>query len=263
MLSRRQLIQAVSLLAVGTNAWGVDLPPRDTLKFVFSRPYDNPRTQWLIRVYQEICARIDKGFRFVEVPPNRATALLLAGEVDGEMGRTYEYLLEYPTLVRVEESNNRVNFSAYAARPEVIFDNWDAVRRHAYRCEFRLGIKELESMLSHYVEEANQAAVRTIFQGLEALQLGRADLYFDVQEAVSDFFFIDDAASRLARQPHIREAGVVLATSGHAYLHASRASLAPIISANLKQMKQSGLVAQYLTDALQAYKRRVHGAASA
>lgn len=255
MPTRRQILQAVSLAVVGGAARAAVLPSsRETLKFVFSRPENNPRTQWLIHVYRDICARMDKGFLFVDVPPNRATALVLAGEVDGELGRTYEYQREYPMLVRVAEPNNRVNFSAYAARRDVVFDNWTAVRRRGYRCEFRLGIKELEAMLADYVTEGNRSSVRSVFQGLERLQLGRTDLYFDVEEAVSDFFFIGDEAARLAPQPRIREAAVVQSTTGHAYLHPSRADLAPTLSAILKQMKQNGMVERYLTEALQQYK---------
>ena len=257
MLSRRHFLQLAGLAALPSTAWeAAAAPSLDTLKFVFSRPYDNPRTQWLIHVYQEICGRLGKGFEFVEVPAKRATAMVLAGEVDGELGRTYEYLLEFPTLVRIAEANNQVNFAAYAARAEVEFKAWPAVRERNYFCEYRLGIQELESLLAKQLAPANVSAVRTIAQGLRKLQLGRADLYFDVEEAVSDFFYIGDEASELPADPAVHQVAIVQSTTGHAYLHPSRANLADAMSANLRQMKRNGLVHQYLTEALATYKRQ-------
>lgn len=61
MISRRLFLQASGLS--GT------LRQQEVLRFVFSRPYDNPRTQWLISVYREVCAMVGVGFEFIDVPP--------------------------------------------------------------------------------------------------------------------------------------------------------------------------------------------------
>ena len=120
MIDRRQLLAAAAAALPLKPALGRALvSPRDpdTLRFVFSRPLHNPRTQWLIRVYTDLVGELGKRFEFVEVPPKRATAMVLLGEVDGELGRTFDYQTLYPDLVRVSEPNNAVHFAAYALRP--------------------------------------------------------------------------------------------------------------------------------------------------
>ena len=255
MITRRQLLAASAASASLAVARAVPAAP-DVLRFVFSRPLDNPRTQWLIRVYTQLTTELGLGFAFVEVPPKRATALVLLGEVDGELGRTFDYQLLYPTLVRVPEPNNAVRFSAYATRPGLRFDTWHALRAGGVRCEYRLGIVELERMLLRELPATQVSAIPTIAQGVKKLLLGRTDLYFDVEEAVGDYLFFLDPAQRHGTST-MRQAGVVLATTGHAYLSASRAALAPPLAAGLARLKRQGDVQRHLLAALAAYKARL------
>lgn len=227
----------------------------DTLRFVFSRPLDNPRTQWLIRVYTQLLGELGMGFVFVDVPPKRATALVLNGEADGELGRTFDYQSLYPTLARVAEPNNAVRFCAYAMRPGVNFDNWPALRTAGLRCEYRLGIMELENMLSRELPPPQVSSIQTIAQGLKKLRLNRTDLYFDVEEAVSDYlYFLSPAERDEAGVERLHQAGVVMATTGHAYLGPSRAALAPQLAAGLARLKRQGDVQRHLVASLAAYK---------
>ncbi|KQN78933.1 hypothetical protein ASF04_00040 [Duganella sp. Leaf61] len=201
MITRRQLLAASAASASLAVAPAVPAAP-DVLRFVFSRPLDNPRTQWLIRVYTQLTTELGLGFAFVEVPPKRATALVLLGEVDGELGRTFDYQLLYPTLVRVPEPNNAVRFSAYATRPSLRFDTWHALRAGGVRCEYRLGIVELERMLLRELPATQVSAIPTIAQGVKKLLLGRTDLYFDVEEAVGDYLFFSRSRSAPWHQHH-------------------------------------------------------------
>lgn len=258
MIDRRQLLAAAAALplipAVGRSLTTAHDP--DVMRFVFSRPFDNPRTQWLIRVYTDLVGELGKRFEFVEVPPRRATAMVLLGEVDGELGRTFEYQTLYPALVRVPEPNNPVRFAAYALRPELQFDNWQAVRARKLRCEYRHGISELQSMLSRELAPGQFSYVQTIAQGLQKLRLHRTDLYFDVEEAVSDYlFFLSDAERNTSGLQRLHEAGVVRATTGHAYLHSSHAALAPQLAAGLARLKRQGIVKRYLTESLATHKK--------
>ena len=255
MITRRQLLAASAASASLAVAPAVPAAP-DVLRFVFSRPLDNPRTQWLIRVYTQLTTELGLGFAFVEVPPKRATALVLLGEVDGELGRTFDYQLLYPTLVRVPEPNNAVRFAAYATRPGLRFDTWQALRAGGVRCEYRLGIVELERMLLRELPATQVSAIPTIAQGVKKLLLGRTDLYFDVEEAVGDYLYFLNPAQRHATST-MRQAGVVLATTGHAYLNASRAALAPPLAAGLARLRRQGDVQRHLLAALAAYKARL------
>lgn len=245
---------AATVPAVASSASSIGSAP-DTLRFVFSRPLDNPRTQWLIRVYTQLLGELGMGFMFIDVPPKRATALVLNGEADGELGRTFDYQSLYPTLVRVAEPNNAVRFCAYAMRPGVNFDNWPALRTAGLRCEYRLGIMELENMLSRELPPPQVSSIPTIAQGLKKLRLNRTDLYFDVEEAVSDYLYFLSAAERdEAGVERLHQAGVVMATTGHAYLGPARAALAPQLAAGLARLKRQGDVQRHLVASLAAYK---------
>jgi hypothetical protein len=262
-IARRQLLAAAAALplacAPAIAAAQSGSGPADgthTLRFVFSRPLDNPRTQWLIRVYTHLLEDLGKRFVYIDVPPLRATAMVLAGEADGELGRTFDYQHLFPALVRVPEPNNIVRFAAYATRPGMQFDSWPAVRARGLRCEYRHGISELRDMLSRELAAGDYSYVQTIAQGLQKLRLGRTDLYFDVEEAVSDFmFFLSAAERRDSGLGALHQAGVVRSTTGHAYLRGAHAALAPPLAAGLARLKRQGTVKRYLTESLEAYKR--------
>ena len=261
-IARRQLLAAAAALPL-TCAPAIAAPPGSgpadgthTLRFVFSRPFDNPRTQWLIRVYTHLLEDMGKRFVYIDVPPLRATAMVLAGEADGELGRTFDYQNLFPALVRVSEPNNIVRFAAYATRPGLLFDSWPAVRARGLRCEYRHGISELRDMLSRELAANEYSYVQTIAQGLQKLRLGRTDLYFDVEEAVSDFmFFLSDAERRGSGLGSLHQAGVVRSTTGHAYLRGAHAALAPPLASGLARLKRQGTVKRYLTESLETYKR--------
>lgn len=242
------MLQA-SLLSLGVT-------PRQTLKFVFSRPYDNPRTQWLIKVYQQVCAMNQLGFEFLDVPPKRATAMVQSGLADGELGRTFGYLNFFPTLVRLSEPNNAVNFCVYGAGARVAFDGIDTLRARRLRCECRRGILELENLLDAKVDPKRLSQIDDVGQGLRKLQTGRTDLYFDVQEAVDDYLSFRHCNPSLPDQPPIRMLAKVLSTTGHCYLNPRHAALAPKMAEALDQLKRNGSVARYLQQSLQAYQQR-------
>lgn len=249
MVSRRLILQA-SALPLAAHA------DTTTLRFVFSRPFNNPRTQWLIRVYRDVCAISGVGFAYLDVPPKRATAMVLAGQADGELGRTYGYQNFFPQLVRLSEPNNAVNFCVYGAGPRARFDGLDSLQQQHLRCECRRGIQELEGLLDQHTSAGQLSLIDDVGQGLRKLQLGRTDLYFDVQEAVDDYLTFRHCHPRLPDAPAVRELARVQSTTGHCYLSASRAGYAPKMAAALATLKRDGTVARHLQQCLQAYKQR-------
>lgn len=254
MVTRRLMLQA-PLLPLAAQA-----EPAATLKFVFSRPYDNPRTQWLIRVYRDVCAMSGLGFEFVDVPPKRATAMVLAGQADGELGRTFAYQDFFPALVRVSESNNAVNFCAYGAGLQACFPGLDKLRQSPLRCESRRGIRELEALLEVHVNAENWSLIDDIGQGLRKLQMHRTDLYFDVQEAVDDYLAFR-SCNGLPAAPPIRQLATIATTTGHCYLNRAHAAQAPRMAAALAKLKHDGTVARHLQQCLLEYQQRCQPAA--
>lgn len=246
MITRRLLLQAAAL--------PLAMPPAP-LRFVFSRPYDNPRTQWLIRVYREVCALSGLGFEFIDVPPRRATAMVLAGQADGELGRTYAYQDFFPALVRVGEPNNAVNFCVYGAGPQARFPGLDQLRHTHLRCEARRGIHELEAVLDTHVAPDDWSLIDDVGQGLRKLQMGRTDLYFDVQEAVDDYQAFRHC-NGLPQTPAIRQLATVSTTTGHCYLNRAHAAQAPRMAQALVRLKHDGTVARHLQQCLHEYQQR-------
>jgi polar amino acid transport system substrate-binding protein len=251
LLQRRRLLSALTglgLLASARGARGQSRP--DTLVFVYSRPRSNPYSQWLIRLYTEALGRMGIGFEFRDVPPARATALSSAGLVDGELGRTWEFASLYPSLVRVEEPNIEVLFSAYAARAMPPMDGWEALRRSNLTVGYRQGILEIERELAAPAYRDRVTGVASIDSGLKMLRRGRVDLYVDVESAVEEFLATPQARAEAQAEGWPRPIGVMQSTTGHAYLHQRHAALAPALAVVLRAMKAEGLHARYLAEAL-------------
>ncbi|WP_445681183.1 hypothetical protein [Radicibacter daui] len=254
LLARRQILTCTAQttaagLLLGTPA--MLRAGRRELSFVFSRAEADPRTQWLIGVYREALDQLGLDFRFVDVPPGRATAMSRGGEVDGELGRVRSFGDLYPELIRVEEPNNPVRFVAFATDASRSISGWNWLDQYQGRVATRLGIKEIEAALQTRLPHAPGEAVNSIEQGLRQLQLGRIDLYLDVEEAVFDYMSTDAGYKALGGGPAITEAGVMEATTGHAYLYRARnEALAGPLAEVLHKMKAAGRHRDILAAAL-------------
>lgn len=251
MLQRRLVLAmagAWPALALPRRARGQQRP--DKLVFVFSRPRVNPHAQFVIRLYTEALGRMGIGFEFLEVPPTRATALSSAGLVDGELGRTFEFDQLYPMLVRVEEPNAEVLFSAFSLKPLPPLDGWAALRATSLTIGHRQGIQEVERELADPAYRGRTTSVSNIASAFRMLQRGRVDIYIEVENAVEEFLIRGEAQREdLADLRPIR-IGVMLRTTGHAYLHERHRALAPELAAVLRAMKAEGKHERYLAEAL-------------
>lgn len=253
MLARRSLLQAATLAMLPVISLGAD---QRLLRFVFSRSQRDPRCQWLIRLYTDACAMLGLQFEFVDVPAKRATAMVENGEVDGELGRTAVYQQLHPQLLRVEEANNAVNFCVYGRATAAPFVDMAQVRRQALRCERRRGIHEMEAFLDQQLGRSHSSEINEVWQGVRKLQLGRTDLYFDVQEAVDDYLRFTRCGQRPLAQPQIKLLATVATTTGHCYLNRKHASLAPRLAQVLAQLKLDGTSARYLAEELNRYAQQ-------
>jgi len=236
------------VLALAGRAIGQARPKK--LVFVFSRPRANPHAQFVIRLYTEALGRMGIAFEFLEVPPSRATALSSAGAVDGELGRTYEFMELYPMLVRVEEPNAEVLFSAFALKPLPAMEGWAALRATQLTISHRRGIQEIERELEHPGYRGRVTGVNGIASAFRMLQRGHVDVHIEVENAIEEWLIGDEARQADLAGLKPINVGVMLRTTGHAYLHEKHRALAPELSAVLHAMKAEGKHARYLAEAL-------------
>jgi len=250
MIARRSLLQATALVMLPGAGMASD---QRLLRFVFSRPQRDPRTQWLIRLYTDACAMLGRQFEFVDVPAKRATAMVLSSEVDGELGRTAAYQQLHPRLRRVDEPNNSVSFCVYGLARAAPFVDMAQARNQVLRCETRRGIHEMEAFLQQHMGRNHSSEISEVWQGIRKLQLGRTDLYFDVREAVEDYLNFKGCGERPLEQPKVERLATIATTTGHCYLNQKHASLAPELARVLAQLKASGTSARYLNEELARY----------
>lgn len=274
-ISRRHCIAALSTAWLDAQAPALALPqiapsrvaapaPRPSvLRFTFSRKQDDPRTQWLIKVYTEVLDTLGIRFEFVDAPPARGLILVNSGEADGELGRTWAYGALHDSLIRIPTPNNDVEFVAYVLEERIAdgFPGWPAIRDQRWHCEYRRGVDEAAGILHRQLDPDVVSAAGNIEAGLRRLQLRRTDLYLDVGEAVDDFLTFGDGRERVLPGPGIRRLQTIQTTTGHAYLHRRHAALVPAMSDTLLTMKKRGVVARYREDAmrqfLQSRRKRV------
>ncbi|WP_445681184.1 hypothetical protein [Radicibacter daui] len=251
-LERRRVL-AGSLLAAGGMVLTAALPAasvRQQLSFVSSRPEADPRTQWLIGLYGEALGQLGLTLVFVDVPASRAVAMETNGEVDGDLARAYAFGAAHPEMVRVEEPNNTVRFSAFAAGDSPEIAGWQWLENFKGRIATRRGIREIETRLEKLQIQGRADIVTTPEQGLLLLQAGRVTFYLDVADAVFDYLSTNAAYDTLAHGQPIREAGLMETTTGHAYLYRARhEKLAIPLSDILRQLKAAGRSQQLLSEA--------------
>lgn len=251
-IERRRLL-AGTLLAAGSMALIHPLSAagaRQPLSFVSSRPEADPRTQWLIALYREALDPLGFDLVFVDVPASRAVAMEVSGEVDGDLARAWSFGKAHPEMIRVDEPNNSVRFSAFATGDSPVIEGWQWLAGFKGRVATRRGIREIERRLEQYGMLGRADRVESAEQGLLQLQAGRVAYYLDVADAVFDYMSTDAAYATIARGPAIHEAGLLEATTGHAYLFRARHTrLAAPLSDRLRQLKAAGRSRQLLDSA--------------
>lgn len=214
------------------------------LTFVSVRPRSDPITQWLILIYTEALKRMDIEFAFKDVPPKRASVYSDAGVVDGELGRANTYNETHPNVIRVEEHNSLVNFSAFASNPMINLRGWESFQVTTYLVEYRLGIAVCEAQLPRVVPTNRLSTITTVHQGIQKLLNGRTEVYVDVEAFVMEYLK-SEKFQKISMGRKIYKAGVMQQTTGHAFLHKKHRALVPKLSAILHQMKNEGLFEAY------------------
>ncbi|WP_373976638.1 hypothetical protein NT239_07860 [Chitinibacter sp. SCUT-21] len=204
----------------------------------------SPYGKWLELVYKEAFRRLDYELQVVGYPSQRAIFMADKGEVDGQIERGYDFNIEHPNLVRVEEPTNQDAYSAFTLKSGISLKGWDSLRGSKYTVVARRGVGRTVATLGAIVGNERLYFVENPEKALLMLQAGHADLYIDYDPLVEDTL-----ASLRKSDPSafagLHKAGEMDFTTHHAFLHQRWAALAPKLAHVLKEMKREGLFEKY------------------
>lgn len=202
--------------------------------------------RWLALIYKDAFQQLGIELEIRTFPAARAGAEAAAGNVDGELARSFEYQATQPNLVRVPEATFLASTIAYARRPDIqLAPGWEGLRNTPYRVEYRLGYPAIASKLAEVLPPSQLAEVRNAETGLRKLVLGRSDLYVDIEDSIAPML-----ARAEFRNAGIRPSSVMQRGPIHAYLNKQHAELALRLGAVLKKMRDSGQIERYRQQAM-------------
>lgn len=197
--------------------------------------------KWSRQVYTEIFRRMDLKVEFKQYPAKRASMEAEAGNVDGELGRPYQYLSGHTNLIRVEETVFFLNFYVFTAQTSIPeLNGWDSLKGKNYRVGYIRGIRTVESNLPKVVGKENLSDVTEPAQGLKQLISGRTDLFVDEESGVLTLLQTPEF-----KESKIRSVGLMESSPLYPYLHKKHAALAPKMAEVIKAMKTEGLIEKY------------------
>jgi polar amino acid transport system substrate-binding protein len=189
----------------------------------------------LTMIYTEAFRQLDMPLQIRVLPAMRASAEAVAGNVDGELARAYDYGRMQPSLIRIEEPVLYVTAAAYAHKPGIKVQGWDSLRGTGYRVEYRNGYVVVRQRLESVVAPDNLSSVNRGEQGLRKVMLGRTDLYVDTEEFAQPLL-----QSEAFRGSGIYNAGVLERAPTYGYLIKGHEKLALRLAEVLRSMRASG-----------------------
>ena len=207
---------------------------------------DRFASRWLTLIYNDAFRQLNVELEIRNYPAARATAEAVAGKVDGEMVRSYDYQDAQQALMRVPEPTIHITTVTYAHRAEVHpGPGWEGLRNTRYRVEYRAGYVVMGKKLAAVVPAGGLSSVSSAELGLRKLALDRTDLYVDNIEVTEPLL-----AGEEFRNLGIRQASVIEHGAVYAYLNRKHADLALRLAAVLKKMRASGQIERYRQQAL-------------
>jgi len=198
-------------------------------------PVKHPMGSLLNKIYTEAFRRLGYNMIIKHSSTKRVSVYANEGVVDGEIARVKDYGKHFPNLIRVDEPAIYINFVAYALNPDIQLNGWESLRGTDYRVNYRRGAKGPEVQLSKIFPERRIEAVNTNEQGFRKLLAKRIDIFVNVERP---------NVLKTEEFRNIRIAGVMEEVSVHAYLHRKNKELVPKLSAELKKMREEGVLDQ-------------------
>lgn len=245
-MRRRRVIAAMlwASLAAGPASAGGETP-----RIVMASMLEQQNTyaaRWLRLIYTEAFQQLGVELEIRSFPAARARVEAIAGNVDGELTRAYEYGDMQTVMMRVPEAPVWSTNAAYTRSPTIHLENgWESLRSGGYRIEYRFGYAVVQQRLAEVLPHGGYSAVHSSEMGLRKLAIGRTDVYIDNVEVVEPLL-----AGPEFRHSGIRQAGELERWPVYAYLNKKHEKLALRLSAVLKKMRDSGEVERLRLQAL-------------
>lgn len=189
----------------------------------------------LTMIYTEAFRQLNLPLEIRVLPAMRASAEAVAGNVDGELARGYDYGRIQPSLIRVEEPVLYVTAAAFAYKPGIRVQGWDSLRGTNYRVEYRNGYVVVRQRLESVLPADSLRTVGGAEQGLRKVMLGRADVYVDAEEFVQPIL-----QSEAFRGSGVYNAGVLERAATYGYLAKGHEKLAARLAEVLRKMRATG-----------------------
>ncbi|MRV73458.1 hypothetical protein GJ700_17235 [Duganella sp. FT92W] len=200
---------------------------------------------WLTLIYTEALGRLGYRLDYRPYPAKRSSLVSDSGEADGEINRVAEYSQLHPELVKVPVPHFAIRFCAYAARPMALANGWEALKPADLRVEYRSGVALPSVQLPLVVSADRLTVVNSTLLGLRKLQVGRSDVFVEV-ETVADAALAADEFRNTA----IRKVALMDSADVYAHLHKRHADLAVKLGQVLADMKKEGLIEKYRLQAM-------------
>ncbi|MBA5638275.1 hypothetical protein H3H37_14545 [Duganella sp. LX20W] len=194
----------------------------------------------LTMIYTEAFRQLNVPLQIRVLPAMRASAEAVAGNVDGELVRAYDYGRMQPSLIRVEEPVLYLTVAAYAHKPGIKVQGWDSLHGSPYRVEYRNGYVVVRQRLESVLPAGSLSAVGGAEQGLRKVMLGRTDLYVDSEEMLQPILQSD-----AFRGSGIYNAGVLERAPTYGYLTRGHEQLAIRLADVLRKMRASGQMERF------------------
>lgn len=238
----RMVACIVSCLAGGIGPLWAQEPadPRPALVLSGAIEIHNTFGPWLALIYTEALRRLGYRLDYRPYPAKRSSMVSDSGEVDGEINRVAEYSQLHPELVKVPVPHFTIHFAAYAARPLVLGNGWQALKQTEYRVEYRSGVALPGAQLPLVVPPERLTVANSSLLGMRKLQVGRSDIFIEV-EAVADAVLTTEEF----RGTTIRKIALMNSAEVYAHLHKRHADLAQKLGQVLADMKKEGLIEKY------------------
>lgn len=217
-----------------------------TLVMVSGVPEGGPVEQLITQIYTEAFQRLGIKMTYQFYPFKRATGMAVQEKIDGELTRKFSYGNKHPNLVRVEEPAYTDRFIAFATDPAIQLQGWESIRITNLRIDYQRGIHGIEQQLRILTGRNRISPLNNDQMGLRRLIADRTDIYISGENFVKGLLQTEEF-----QNSGIRIAGIMEEVPIYAYLLKKHQKIGPKLSSVLRQMKNEGLIDQYLAHAFQ------------